>query len=155
MVRWETPRICKRSARSTARSCAIWVSFPVGRPLRTAPIAWVVVAGVTACAICLLLSAKCPEKAICHPASPQAARTRSCNRTRSCKEMQEGTRLAEVRPDEVRSQPRMLLYPCIPRLRSTPDNVELLRVGHAKHDTARAEGSATRRDCPKHFPPVL
>src|ERR1022692_310383 len=47
------------------------------------------------------------------------------------------------------------LSPCIPRLRSTPDNVELLRVGHAKHDTARAEGSATRRDCPKHFPPVL
>src|ERR1035441_1531318 len=93
MVRWETPRICKRSARSTARSCAIWVSFPVGRPLRTAPIAWVVVGGVTACAICQLLSAKCPEKAICHPASPQAARTRSC------KEMQEGTRLAEVRPD--------------------------------------------------------
>src|ERR1017187_1835834 len=65
MVRWETPRICKRSARSTARSCAIWVSFPVGRPLRTAPIAWVVGAGVTEawCAICLLLCAKCRYEA--------------------------------------------------------------------------------------------
>src|ERR1039457_1701430 len=65
MVRWETPRICERSARSTARSCAIWVSFPVGRPLRTAPIAWVVVAGVTEAwrAICPLLSAKCLEEA--------------------------------------------------------------------------------------------
>src|ERR1039457_4122972 len=74
MVRWETPRICKRSARSTARSCAIWVSFPAGRPLRTAPIAWVVVAGVTACAICLLLCAKCPEEATAVPATRPAAR---------------------------------------------------------------------------------